>query len=115
MASKVYGSRLRLFEDVRAVYDFDTFVKDYRPKTADRGITHHYSFELELRPQRQVFLRSKKSMGAKTPWSAPVQMYPSLLDLAADHQPHDADTVPPVLENNDWEDFATHVAPSLTR
>ena len=116
MVGEVYGDRLRQFEDIRRVYDFDTFVKGYRPKAADHGITYHYSLEMELRDGDKVFVRSKKAIGAKTPWSDWSQMYPSPLDLSlADHKPHDPDTVPPVMDNNDWDELHTHVAPSLTR
>ena len=87
----------------------------YRPKSsADHGITFHYAFELECRDDDRVFVRSKRSMGAKTPWSDWTQMYPSLLDLSA-HTPHHPDTIPPLADNKNWEDFETKVAPTLIR
>ena len=103
-----------MFEDIQRVYNFDDFVKDYRPGNADKGIQSYHSFSLECRDTKKVFVRSKKSIGAKTPWSDWTQMYPSLLDLAP-HSPHDPDTVPPPMDNKEWEDFPTKVAPTLRK
>ena len=102
---------------IKAAYGFDSFLKSYRPRRADRGLQRHYSVEFEVRPgngEARVFVRSKPAIGAKTCWSAFTQMYPSLLD-GRGNPPHAPDTVPPVLENKEWDDFEMHVVPTLRR
>ena len=149
----MYGQRLFAFEDIRRVYNFDTFVRNYRPKTADKGvkvsvIAHcrlhgcvlahcwlhacvlaHYCLNECVLVQKQfcitqevrevdgelrVYCRSKKAIGAKTPWSDWGQMYPSPLDLRP-QPPHPPEAIPPVADNKPWEDFDEKIAPTLVR
>ena len=116
MCRKVYGDRLVVFEDIRSVYDFDTFVDDYRPDKADRGIKRQFAADFEVRSvngQSRVFCRTKPRMADRTRWSPWVQMYPSLMDLTP-HTPHAATAIPDVTENNVWEEFDAKVCPTLT-
>jgi len=102
------------------VYDFDTFVKDYRPRTADRHskLQRHFALDLERRVINDevfVFARSKFAMSAKTPWSNWMQVYPSLLDARGVRAHHPPSTIPPVMENKQWDDFDERVVPTLLR
>ena len=103
--------------DIQSVYDFDKFFQTYRPKRADYGLQKHFSVDIEVRgveSASHVFVRSKTAIGTKTPWSAWTQMYPSVLD-ARPTPPHASDTIPPVMDNKQWEDFAASVVPTLTK
>ena len=110
----MYGDRLASFQDIHAVYDFDAFVKNYRPKQADSGIQHHYSVDFELRGN-DVYVRSKKAINAKERWSTWVRLYPSLLDPRGRRTHHSPSVVPSVMKNKEWEEFDTRVVPKLTR
>ena len=112
ICEEVYGGRLRRFVDIRSVYDFDVFVKEYRPKKADDKIKRTYRFVIEVREDFKVFVRGKQAVGAKTPWLPWVQMYPSLHDLRP-HTPHSPSVVPTTAANKEWEDFEKHVVPTL--
>ena len=104
---KVYGNRLKTFEDIRRVYNFDKFVTNYRPKTADHGISKQFRLTFEVRKVDnvcRVFARSKQAIGAKTRWHEWVQMYPSLLDLRP-RALHNPEEVPPVADNKLWPEF----------
>lgn len=106
------------FKDIRAVYDFKTFVKRYRPKSADKGLQKHFSLDFERRVIRNevyIFTRSKNAMSAKTTWSDWVQVYPSLLDQRSVRVHHPPSTVPPVMKNKPWDDFETRVVPTLLK
>ena len=99
------------------MYNFDEFVKDYRPSNADNNIKKQFRFEFETKDvdgEQKVFVRTKGAIGAKTPWKPHVQIYPSLLDLRA-HRPHSPTTIPSLADNNEWERFETKVQPSLTK
>ena len=115
----VYGPRLEKLTTIKRVYNFDKFLKNYRPRRADRGLQQHFSMEFEVRQLGDVphvFVRSKAAMGAKTPWNGWTQMFPSLMDVRRDASVvHAPDTVPPVLDNKEWDDFDIHVVPSLHR
>jgi len=115
MCRDVYGPRLQRFQDINGVYDFDAFLKCYRPKAADRNIQQQFSTDFELRTvdgTHRVFVRSKPKMGDKTKWSEWYQMYPSLLD-ARGHRPHRPAVIPPTADNKEWEDFDNKIVPSL--
>ena len=106
------------FKDIKAVYDFDTFVKNYRPKKADSGLQKHFAIDFELRDvdgNACVFARSKKAMNAQTRWSDWVQIYPSLLDGRGLRVHHPPCAVPPVMTNKPWDDFDTRVTPTLRK
>ena len=59
-----------------------------------------------------VFVRSKKCVGAKTPWSVWGQCYPSFIDIRP-QPPHSPTTVPHVADNKEWPEFDAKVAPTL--
>lgn len=111
----MYGDRLSSLNDIRAVYDFDEFVKHYRPRQADSGIQDHYALDFEIRENNNVYVRSKKAINAKERWSTWVRLYPSLLDPRGRHTHHSPSVVPPVLKNKEWEEFDTRVVKKLTR
>jgi len=113
MCTGVYKDRLVLLEAIQQVYDYDTFLKNYRPRKADAGIKHHFAIDFEVR-DAGVYVRSKAAIGAKTPWNDWVQMYPSLMDIRP-HQPHAPDVCPPTLPNKHWDDFDTRVVPTLKK
>ena len=115
---EVYRDRLVEFEDVRGVYDFDNFLKSYRPKKADSGIQKHFAIDFERRVidgEVYVFTRSKSAISAKIPWSDWTQIYPSLLDGRGVRSHHPPSTVPPVMQNKQWENFESHVVPTLKK
>jgi len=115
---KVYRDRLAEFKDIRAVYDFDTFVKGYRPKKADDGIQKHFAIDLQRRlvdGEVYVFARSKRAMSAKCQWSDWIQLYPSLLGGRGLRPHHPPSAVPPVMENKEWDNFETRVRPTLLK
>ena len=110
----MYGDRLVAFQNIHAVYDFDTFVKHYRPRQADSGLQSHYAIDFELR-DNDVYVRSKKAINAQERWSTWVRLYPSLLDPRARRTHHAPTVVPPVVKNKKWEEFGACVVPKLTR
>ena len=113
----MFKDRLRGFEDIRRVYNFDDFVAGYRPAAADKNLKMQYSMCLEVRVtdgRARVFCRAKARIAASTPWNGWEQLYPSLRDLE-EREPHAPATVPAVSANNPWPEFATKVVPSLTR
>ena len=114
LCGEVYGPRLQTFEDIRRVYNFDDFVKDYRPKNADKKIKKHFRLELQVKRAGRVFVRSKQAIGARTPWNESVQIYPSLLDLQP-HRPHSPTTRPALADNHEWEDFEDKIVPTLRK
>jgi len=117
MCKSVYGDRLRAFEDITVAYDFDTFVRGYRPTAADRHIQKHFSVDFEVRSidgKDRVFTRSKSTISDKITWNDWVQMYPSLRDPLV-YPAHDVTAVPTVATNNDYDDFATRVVSTLLR
>ena len=98
------------------MYDFDTFVADYRPTKADHNIKKQFAADFEVRSvngQNQVFVRTKPRVADKTKWNPWVQMYPSLMDLLP-HTPHAATVKPVTAPNNVWEEFHAKVQPTLT-
>ena len=106
-----------MFQDIRAVYDFDTFVRGYRPNTADKGVKKAFCISQkveEVDGEDRVFVRSKTAIGAKTAWSAWTQMYPSVLDLRP-QPPHPPSAIPATAANKVWDDFGARIAPTLTR
>ena len=114
----VYRDRLVQFKDIRAVYDFDEFLKSYRPQKADHGVQKHFALDFERRViegEVYIFARSKSAMSAKIPWSDWIQVYPSLLDARGVRSHHQPSTVPPVMENKQWDNFETHVVPTLKK
>ena len=117
LAEQVYRDRLIHFEHIRGTYDFDTFLKSYRPKKADTDIKKHFAWDLEVRDVEGsdcVFTRTKQAMGAKTKWNEYVQCYPSLLDFLPP-TPHPPTTVPPPAPLKDWDEFDTKIAPTLIK
>ena len=119
LIKEVYKTRLVHFEDIRGSYDFDTFLKSYRPPQADAGarIQKHFAIDLEVRNVEgsdRVFVRSKNAIGAKTKWSGYTQCYPSLQDLMP-QTPHPPTTVPPPAPLKLWDDFDARIAPTLIR
>ena len=114
---QAYRDRLVEFNDVSAVYDFDTFLRGYRPKNADKGLQKHFALDFERRlieGEVYVFARSKMAMSAKITWGDWIQVYPSLLDASGVRAHHPPSAVPPIMENKEWEKFDTHVVPTLT-
>ena len=77
ICKEVYGPRLALFEDIRQVWDFDAFVRGYRPPRVDRGLQLQFYLCLEVRDINTVFVRSKSAVAAATPWSEWHQVLPS--------------------------------------
>ena len=115
---EAYRDRLVQFKDVGAVYDFDNFLKSYRPKKADNGIQGHFALDLERRvidDKVYIFSRSKLAMSAKVPWSDWGQVYPSLMDGRRTRSHHQPSVVPPVMPNKQWDKFETHVVPTLIK
>ena len=119
LCKELYADRLKSFEDITRVYDFDTFLREYRPKAADKDghLQLQFRTDFEVRSDHgkdRVFTRSKCRLGDKTKFSLWVQMYPSMFDLLP-HVPHHPSVEPPVADNKDWDNFETYVVPTLTR
>ena len=117
LCEEVYGERLTAFEEITCNYDFDKFLRSYRPAHADNGIQKWFAVDLEVRScgdGDRVFTRAKKAIGDKTKWCEWTQMYPSLLDARV-LRPHAPADVPPRATNKLWEDFPTRVGPTLLR
>ena len=116
MCEKVYRDRLVAFEDVSQCYNFDEFLRSYRPAAADKYIKKQFAMDFEVREcgtGDRVFVRSKRAMGDKTMWNDWKQMYPSLLDRRT-HQPHAPEVVPPTKDNKAWDEFYDKVVPTLS-
>ena len=114
MVGNILSRYVKEFEDIHAAYDFDSFVKGYRPSAADTGIQRHFSIQFQLRsdPTPQVYVRSKPAVGAKTLWSDWTQLYPSPLTVEVP-TPHLPTVTPLVAANKETPEFQEKVVPTL--
>ena len=69
------GDRLIGIPELRAVYDFDVFLRGYRPKTVDRDITVQYRLVFEVR-EGEIFTRTKGGVRTGAPWGPWAKMLP---------------------------------------
>ena len=103
VVKKVFGSKLIGVEDIRANWDWDTFVRGARPKSADREIKMQFALTLEVRREGTVVVRSKSAVSSKVPWSDWYQMYPH--PKKPQFQFPDCNVQPPQAGGKEWKDL----------
>ena len=111
---EILGTRLSGVTSIRGVYDFNTFLKAVRPKVADKDIKFQFSLQIKVSGDSSdmIVVRSKADVNVCVdfgPWN---QMLPHRSRPNA--IPH-RDTVPPVCEAKEWDEFETDIVPSLRR
>lgn len=112
ICKEVFEAQLKAIVDIRAVHDFDSFLKEYRPKSEDRNIRKQFAFTFEVRANRQVYVRSKARCAASKPWGPWFQILPHPDAVGAVHSP---ETVPPMAASKPWPKWTTEVVPGLTK
>ena len=95
-----FGPRLEIFEHLQGCFDFDTFVRSYRPPAADAGLSKHYAVHLRVE-DGVVYARSRPDIDPVTPWSQPVQLFPP--KLAPRTQPHAHTVSPGAAPLQEWK------------
>ena len=71
----VFGPRLKVFEEMKGCYDWDSFLANYRPTATENGIKQVFQWELTVE-EGVVYCRSKERLAADSPWSDRVQIFP---------------------------------------
>lgn len=109
---KILGSRMRGVTYIRGVYDFKTYFKRLRPRSADQDIKTQFGLQFQVSEDgRRVNVKSKKSCSLQVPFGAWYQMLPHP-NLEENTIPH-RDTVPPFGEAKEWSEFCEDIVPTL--
>ena len=109
----MFGEQFGGTIDFRGVHDFDTFCRDYRPRSADRNIRKQFSLEFECREDGKIFIRSKKHCGANIPWGPWAQILP--FPGREEVELHPPATCPALAAAKPWTDFEEVLAPLLLK
>ena len=98
-------------QEIRAVYDWKTFLRHLRPMSADKGVKLQFSFQLKVTDNETVHVRTKSAVSAAVPFSAWYQMlpHPDKPDAAMPHR----DDAPPTDIPKKWSDFDDKIVPRL--
>ena len=108
----MFETKLEKTVDIRAVYDFNAFLKGCRDRIDDRNIRKQFAFTFEVKDSK-VFVRSKKTCAASTPWGPWAQMYPR---PGADSDSVIApDVCPDMAPHKPWPELKETIAPQLTK
>lgn len=112
ICEQIFGDQLYGIVDLRAVHDFAAFLKNYRPKSADRHIRKQFAFTFENREGR-IFVRAKGRCSAETPWGQWAQILPHPdVDASVVHDP---ETCPPMATPKPWPELQDTIVPQLTK
>lgn len=112
ICKEVYGERLLTVIDIRAVHDWDRYVRGYRPPRVDQHIQTQHGICFE-RCETTVYVKSKAVVRASVPWSRNYQMLPHPAAPDAHIQPR---TEPPTTApSRHWENLTEKVVPSLLK
>ena len=113
IVGEILGARLTGVTNIRAVFDFKTFLRGIRPRGADKDIKQQYSLQLKATGDGSaVEVRSKPAIDPRVqfgPWN---RMIPNR--ARPDAIPH-RDVVPPICTAQEWHEFADDIVPSLWR
>lgn len=98
-------------EDIRAVYDWKTFLRGLRPVSVDKNIKKMFSIQLKVNDDATVHVRSKKAVSAAVPFSRwyPMVPHPSKPDAIIPHREIPVKTEDP----KEWTDFDQRIVPNL--
>ena len=110
---EVFEDRLVGVPRIRGVYDFKTFLKGVRPRTADRDIQTQFGLQFQASEDgTKIMVRSKSSCSLQVPWGPWNQMLPNPRRPDAIPNP---DTVPPVCGPAAWPEFREKIVPTLEK
>lgn len=110
---EILGSRLTGVSNIRGVYDWKSFLRGVRPRTADKDIQLQYSLQFKATEDASAILvRSKDAVDLNVafgPWNQilPNPQRPNAIPRCGD--------IPPVCEPKDWFEFNEEIVPSLTK
>ena len=98
-------------EEIRAVYDWKTFLRGLRAVSADKDIKRMFSVQLKVNDDATVHVRSKRAVSAAVPFSGwfPMVPHPSKPDAVISHREIPLKTVDP----KEWSDFDERIVPNL--
>ena len=109
----VFEDQLQGIIDIRGVHDFDNFLCDYRPASADKNghihIRKQYVFTFEVRAgDPRVHVRTKAQCAAETAWGP----WSVILPYAdTDVQVHAPEVCPPMARPKPWRELQSDTAP----
>lgn len=105
------GERFEGFEEIRAVYDWKTFLRQLRPVSADRDIKKMFSIQMQVNDDATVKVRSKDTVSAAVPFSRwfPMVPHPDKPDSVLPHRDIPIATDTP----KQWTDFEEKIVPNL--
>ena len=106
----MFGNQLRGIVDIRGVHDFNNFLRDCLPKSADCNVRMQYAFTFEAR-DAEIHVRSKKHCGAGTTWGPWEQIMP----FPGTNVVHGPEVCPTMAAPMSWTELADRNAPSLTK
>ena len=111
----VFEDQLEEIIDIRGVHDFDHFLREYRPASADKNghIRKQYAFTFEVREgDPRVHVRAKAHCAAETPWGP----WSVILPFAdTDVQVHAPEVCPPMAPPKPWRELQSDTAPRLRK
>ena len=111
IVAEILGERLTGVTNIRAVFDFKTFLRGIRPRSADKHIKKQYSLQLKAtEDDSAIEVRSKRAIDPHVQFGLWNRMIPNR--LRPDAIPH-RDAVPPICEAHEWDEFADEIVPSL--
>lgn len=106
----MFGPQLHAIVDIRGVHDLHGFLRDCRPRSADRNVRMQYAFTFEAR-DTEIYVRSKKHCGADTPWGPWAQILP----FPGTNVAHEPEESPAMAAPKPWPELEEEIAPSLTK
>lgn len=98
--------------DVRATHDFATFLRGYRPRSADKHIRKQFALTFEARDDC-IFVKTKKHCAAETAWGAWAQILP--FPGVAPEAVHEPSVCPPVSASKPWPELQDDIGPRLQK
>ena len=108
--TQVYQDRFEGVHEVARAWNFDAFVRDYRPQVADQHLQNHYALEFSCE-DRKVNVRSKQAVAATVPYGPKVQLFPPVGAGAV--MPRPPDEEPQWADLARWEEFEPKIAATL--
>lgn len=108
----VYGARLLDVIDIRAVHDWDQYVRGYRPPRVDTHIQTQHGVCFERRDDA-VYVRGKSAVRLSVPWSPWSQMLPHPAAPDAHIQPRTEP--PPTAPSRHWKGLDDKLVPGLLK
>ena len=96
---EIFEGRLGCFEEIKGTYDWDSFVSDYRPTTAESGLMKIFAVQMTVQ-DGIVCARSKAHLRDECRWSKAMQIFPH--PSSPHTKPHDPKKVPDISPLKEW-------------